>query len=187
LTAPPSGTTPLEPLDLHALQVGAVAARQELHRRFAAVIHGIAVSVVGPSDADDVTQDVFLKVFHRIADLRDAAALPAWLCGIARNAAVDHLRRRKRQQAAPLESDPQARDGDGGAEAELAARVLDVVRSLPEAYRETLVLRLVEGLSGSEIAARTGLTHGSVRVNLHRGMGLLRPLLEPLLSREGKR
>ena len=48
---------------------------------------------------------------------------------------------------------------------------------LPEAYRETLVLRLCEGLDGPEIAARTGLTHGSVRVNLTRGMALLRPLL----------
>lgn len=174
LTATPFGT-PTEPIDLPALRVGAVAARQELHRRFAPVIHGIALSVVGPADADDVTQEVFLKVFHRIADLRDDAALPAWLCGIARNAALDFLRRRKRAQAAPLELDPQARD-DG--DAELAAHVLDLVRSLPEAYRETLVLRLVEGLSGPEIAERTGLTHGSVRVNLHRGMGLLRPLLQ---------
>ena len=45
-------------------------------------------------------------------------------------------------------------------------------------FRETLVLRLVEGMTGPEIAERTGLTHGSVRVNLHRGMQLLRPLLQ---------
>jgi RNA polymerase sigma-70 factor, ECF subfamily len=48
---------------------------------------------------------------------------------------------------------------------------------LPEAYRETLVLRLVEGMTGPEIAARTGLTAASVRVNLHRGMKLLRERL----------
>ena len=54
---------------------------------------------------------------------------------------------------------------------------LDAVKSLPEAYRETLVLRLVEGLSGPEIAERTGLTPASVRVNLHRGMKLLREKL----------
>ena len=60
---------------------------------------------------------------------------------------------------------------------ELAERVLACIRALPESYRETLVLRLVGGLSGPEIAARTGLTHGSVRVNLTRGMALLRPLL----------
>ena len=58
-----------------------------------------------------------------------------------------------------------------------AANVLDVICGLPEAYRETLVLRLVEGMTGPEIAERTGLTPSSVRVNLHRGMKLLREKL----------
>ena len=60
---------------------------------------------------------------------------------------------------------------------ELGEHVLALIRSLPESYRETLVLRLVEGLTGPEIAERTGMTHGSVRVNLSRGMAQLRPLL----------
>jgi RNA polymerase sigma-70 factor (ECF subfamily) len=54
---------------------------------------------------------------------------------------------------------------------------LAVIRTLPEAYRETLILRLVEGFTGPEIAERTGLTPGSVRVNLHRGMQMLREKL----------
>ncbi len=58
-----------------------------------------------------------------------------------------------------------------------AALILAVVRALPEPYREPLILRLVEGMTGPEIAARTGLTHGSVRVNLCRGMQLLREKL----------
>ena len=52
--------------------------------------------------------------------------------------------------------------------------MLAPIRRLPEAYREPLLLRLVEGRTGPEIARATGLTHGSVRVNLHRGMQLLR-------------
>ena len=55
--------------------------------------------------------------------------------------------------------------------------ILAVVRALPEPYREPLILRLVEGMTGPEIATRTGLTHGSVRVNLCRGMQLLREKL----------
>ena len=58
-----------------------------------------------------------------------------------------------------------------------ALKLLALVKTLPEAYRETLVLRLVEGMTGPEIAARTGLTAASVRVNLHRGMKLLREKL----------
>ena len=58
-----------------------------------------------------------------------------------------------------------------------AAEVLRAIRSLSEAYSETLTLRLVEGMSGKEIAERTGLSHDSVRVNLQRGMQLLREQL----------
>jgi RNA polymerase sigma-70 factor (ECF subfamily) len=56
--------------------------------------------------------------------------------------------------------------------------LLQIVRSLPEAYRETLILRFVEGMTGPEIAEKTGLKHGSVRVNLCRGMQMLRERLE---------
>ena len=56
--------------------------------------------------------------------------------------------------------------------------VLARIRSLPEAYRETLIMRLVEGMTGPEIAERSGLTPESVRVNLCRGMKMLRELLE---------
>lgn len=163
-----------ESVDLRGLRVGEGGARADLYRRFAPVVHGIAVAFVGSDDADDVTQDVFLKVLASIDDLRDPGALAPWLCGIARNVARDWLRRRRRRQTAPLDDDPAAPERS---ENQLAEHVLAMVRSLPDAYRETLVLRLVEGLSGAEIAARTGLTHGSVRVNLHRGMSLLRPLL----------
>ena len=55
--------------------------------------------------------------------------------------------------------------------------ILDLIRRLPEAYRETLIFRLVEGMTGPEIAERTGLTPESVRVNLCRGMKMLRELL----------
>ena len=56
--------------------------------------------------------------------------------------------------------------------------MLAAVERLPLAYRETLTLRFVEGMTGQEIAAKTGLTEGSVRVNLHRGMKQLKEELE---------
>src|SRR5260370_18611328 len=71
------------------------------------------------------------------------------------------------------ENQAESQTSNSAAEEE-AVIILGVVRGLPEAYREPLILRLVEGMTGPEIAARTGLTHGSVRVNLYRGMQLLR-------------
>ena len=65
-----------------------------------------------------------------------------------------------------------------------AAMTLAVLRTLPETYREPLMLRLVEGMTGPEIALRMGLTHGSVRVNLHRGMQMLREKLAERVQRK---
>ncbi len=67
--------------------------------------------------------------------------------------------------------------GQPGDDGGLAERVLALIKDLPEAYRETMILRLVEGMTGPEIADCTGMTHGSVRVNLNRGMSLLRERL----------
>ena len=73
---------------------------------------------------------------------------------------------------------PELAASEGDPEGTFDAReAVAAIRSLPEAYRETLMLRFVAGLSGLEIAARTGLTHGSVRVNLHRGVEMLRKKL----------
>ena len=170
---------------LAAARGGDGGAFDSIYARFVRVVHGIALSTVGPVDADDVVQDVFVKVFRSLPELRDPQALPGWVCAIARSRSVDRLRRRRREPAQPMgdaDADVTGRcaasgGGDVGA-SEFGARVFACIATLPPAYRETLVLRLVEGLSGPEIAERTGMTHGSVRVNLTRGMALLRPLLQ---------
>jgi RNA polymerase sigma-70 factor, ECF subfamily len=92
---------------------------------------------------------------------------------IARNRATDFHRRTT--DCVELPDELPGPDGTAARTEALAA--LETIRTLPEAYRETLVLRLVEGLTGPEIAGRTGLTAASVRVNLHRGMKLLRERL----------
>jgi len=160
-----------------AARAGAASAFGELHRRFAGVVHGIALARVAPGDADDVTQDVFVRVHRTLRSVRDPAAFPAWICRVARSVAADHVRRvRRRLPDAPLPQD-RAAPPVPTSDAELRERVLRALARLPEAYRETLLLRLAEGLPGPEIARRTGLTPDSVRVNLARGMAMLRPML----------
>jgi RNA polymerase sigma-70 factor (ECF subfamily) len=137
------------------------------------MIHGLLMARVPRPDVDDLVQDVFLAAWGRLASLRDPAAFGGWLAMIARNRATDFHRQSIEHEELP--ADLQAHDGTA---ARTEARVvLEAIRSLPGAYRETLVLRLVEGLTGPEIAERTGLTPASVRVNLHRGMKLLRERL----------
>ena len=146
------------------------AAFTSLYERYARMIHGLLLARVRTADVDDLLQEVFLTAWKHLDRLRDAAAFGGWLAIIARNRATDFQRRSV--DALELPATLQAHDGTV-ASAEANA-VLDVIRGLPESYRETLMLRLVEGMTGPEIAALTGLTEGSVRVNLHRGMKLLR-------------
>jgi RNA polymerase sigma-70 factor (ECF subfamily) len=142
-----------------------------LYRRHARMVHGVLLARVPRSDVADLVQDVFLVAMRRLGSLRDASAFGPWIAAIARNRATDY-HRRSRETAELTDDVP----GRGHPEGE-AMTVLAAIRSLPDAYRETLVLRLVEGMTGPEIAERTGLTPGSVRVNLHRGMQQLRQKL----------
>jgi len=173
--AEPAGDSSL----VQAAREGDRAAFGGLYARYARMVHGILLARVPANDVDDLVQDVFLRALPRLCDLRDVARFGPWIAAITRNRANDYYRQ-TRAVAAVTESLPED-------EAELpasntapdaqAAMILAFVRSLPDAYRETLILRLVEGMTGPEIAARTGLTPGSVRVNLHRGMQQLREKL----------
>ena len=142
-----------------------------LYDLYAPLVHGILLARVPRAEVDDLVQDIFLHAFRKLHTLRDAAAFGAWIAMIARNRAVDFHRRSKET----VEINDELRGSD--THDSKAAEILELIRSLPEAYRETLILRLVEGMTGPEIAVRTGLTAASVRVNLHRGMKLLRERL----------
>jgi RNA polymerase sigma-70 factor (ECF subfamily) len=170
-----------------AAQHGDRAAFGQLYERFAPMVHGVLLARVPVGDVDDLVQDVFIRALRRLSTLRESASFGAWLAAIARNLANDYHRRSV--PAEPLTDDASNQktqcgtscaDHDGPAVA-----ILEAVMSLSETYRETLILRLVEGMTGPEIAARTGMTHGSVRVNLHRGMEQLRAKLITSPSRMG--
>jgi RNA polymerase sigma-70 factor (ECF subfamily) len=143
----------------------------ELYKAFAPLVHGIMLARVPYDEVDDLAQEVFLSAFKNLHTLRDQTKVGAWLSMIARNRAIEFYR-----QARPTEELSEEIRGNDTRQTE-AREILDAIRALPEAYKETLVLRLVEGMTGQEIAERTGLTPESVRVNLHRGMRLLREKL----------
>lgn len=176
------GATGGNALLVAAARRGDRAAFGHLYDRYARMVHGILLARVPPGDVDDLVQDVFLLALRRLHTLRDDAAFGGWLAMIARNRANDLHRRAPRTAEGERAMTELNEDITGssvetpGPSAEAVA-ALDAVRAMPEAYRETLILRLVEGMTGPEIAARTGLTHASVRVNLHRGMKMLREKL----------
>jgi RNA polymerase sigma-70 factor (ECF subfamily) len=150
-----------------------------LYDRYARMVHGILLSRVPPREVDDLVQEVFLSALRQLHALRDLARFGAWLAAITRNRANDYYRKTGPETTLtePVSENQAENRTNNHAVEEEAALILAVIRTLPETYREPLILRLVEGMTGPEIAARTGLTHGSVRVNLYRGMQLLREKL----------
>ena len=145
-----------------------------LYQEYGRLVHGVLLAYVPYSDAEDLMQEVFLKAMERLPELREPAAFRGWLLAIARRAATDHRRNRKPTEE-PGPWLPAGRNSRPDGE---AFAVLATIQAMPECYRETLILRLVEGMTGPEIAERTVLTAESVRVNLCRGMKLLRSRLE---------
>lgn len=165
--AAPAEDAPL----VSAARAGDRGAFETLYGRYTRMVHGILLAWAPRDAVEDLVQDVFILAFQRLGSLRDETAFGAWLGAIARHRASDHHRRsRPTEELTDDLAVPDSREAE--ARAALAA-----IQSLPEAYRETLMLRLVEGMTGPEIAVRTGLTPDSVRVNLHRGMQKLREKL----------
>ena len=153
---------------IRAVAAGDQDAFARLYADYARMVHAILLGRIPRRDVDDLVQDVFLTAYTRIRELREPAAFGSWVATIARNRATDYLRQTREQVELPD-------DLAGGEPIDTHTfALLEIVRTLPEAYRDTLLMRLVEGMSGNEIAERSGLTPASVRVNLHRGMKLLR-------------
>jgi RNA polymerase sigma-70 factor, ECF subfamily len=157
---------------IRAAQTGDRAAFGRLYERYGTLVHGILIARVPYDEAEDLMQDVFVKAMQQIATLREPQAFSGWLIAIARRIATDHCRSMRLRRFVGL-----APERGPKCQPEPLA-ILATIRQLPKSYRETLILRLVEGMTGPEIAARTGLTPDSVRVNLCRGMKILRESLK---------
>jgi RNA polymerase sigma-70 factor (ECF subfamily) len=158
---------------VEAVRAGDRDAYGQLYATYTRMVHGILLARVPYGEVDDLVQDVFLVALRKIDSLRDANLFGPWLAMITRNRAMD-FHRRTRDTAELSDDLPAANTSAPEAE---ATEVLNLIRLLPEAYREPLILRFVEGMTGPEIAGRTGLAPASVRVNIHRGMKLLREKL----------
>ena len=166
-----SAATSIEAQLVRAALAGDTDGYGRLYSLYAPLVHGVLLARMPRSEVEDMVQEIFLHALKKLHTLRDANAFGPWVAMIARNRAMD-FHRRSREIVEVSDQLPATDTRETR-----AVEILEIIRTLPDAYRETLVLRLVEGMTGPEIATRTGLTAASVRVNLHRGMKLLREKL----------
>ncbi|HET9506849.1 MAG TPA: sigma-70 family RNA polymerase sigma factor [Gaiellaceae bacterium] len=152
---------------------GELSAFEQLVDRHRPVVVRVAARIVGSADAEDVSQDAFLRAFHRVDRFRGDAPFRTWLLRIAHNAALDHLRRRRAEPVDPetLDTSEESPSRPPAEQLEMRERTERLERKLhglsPQ-HRVVLVLRDAEGLSYEEIADITDSPLGSVKGRLHR-------------------
>ena len=154
-----------------------------LWEQFAPPLRAFLARRVPPGvEADDLLQDVFIRVIRHLSTLRDTDRPEAWLFQIARNGLRDALRARQRRDGRtdpleidlPAESEPEA---VRAAEAELAPCLTAMISRLPEPYRSAIELTSVRGLTQAEAAGHAGVSVSGMKSRVQRGREQLRHML----------
>ena len=168
----------------------------ELIRPYERSVYMMALSYMkNEADAEDVAQEAFLKAFHHLASFRSEAKFSTWLVGIALNEARSRLRHEGVMRMESIDDTPEEgghlspailRDwrevpSEALARKEVRELLQKAITSLPDIYREVLLLRDVEELNNVETAAALSITVGNVKVRLHRARMMLQKQLTPLL------
>lgn len=164
-----------------ALKGGDQGAMADLYDRYSPVVYAVALRVLGDTGAaEDVQQDVFIQLWRNPAAFDSArGSLGAWLAVITRNRAIDALRKRKPEtdfEDVVLSVSPDlAGDAD---RARAAEKVRNALGAMPDTQRRMLELAYFEGLSHSEIAAKTGDALGTVKTRIRAGLMTLRKVFQ---------
>lgn len=166
---------------------GDTEAFERLVRTYENKIYHLALRMCGSADeAADIAQEAFLAAWRGLPSFRGEANFATWLYRLTSNAAIDYLRRQKKQRGDlslddeelgldAVDTAPGPQDAAEGAE--LRSAVSEGLRRLGEDHRQVLVLREIQGLSYEEIAEVLALDLGTVKSRISRARSALRKIL----------
>lgn len=181
---------------LTELRSGSDTAFDWLVTYYHASVYNVIYSIIADrSDAADVTQEVFLKVFRGIGGFRQGSSLKTWLYRIAVRESLNHRRWWQRHSKHEVSIDFSASDNQSAAELpdadatpfdrfarnELQTAVRNALSELPEVYRSAVILRDLEGLSYEEVSEVLEISVATVKTRILRGRRALRKILDPVL------
>ena len=165
-----------------AIRRGDPGSREALYHRYKRRVFALAVRIVGAADAEEVSQEAFIRIFRGLPKFRGDSALGTWIYRLSVNAALSH---RSRRGAVPgAASDPEVPvasaliEGPPSGDAVLRARLERALWQLPVGYRTVIVLHDVEGLEHEEVAQILGCHVGTSKSQLHKARGKLREILQ---------
>jgi RNA polymerase sigma-70 factor (ECF subfamily) len=182
----PASETPSDRDDallVNRSRVGDRLAFEELIRRTGRLVFARLYLETGDThEAEDLAQETFLVAFRRVQQLQDAKTFRPWLMSIAHSVLVDSIRRRSRlkrrgresEHSLDIAADHKPSPPESVSTNDECQRVLAILRSMPQEYREPLTLRYLTGADYETIGRELGITNGSLRGLLHRGLAMLR-------------
>lgn len=155
---------------------------EELYRLYSPRLFGLAYRLVGPQEAEDLLQEIFLSAHRKLSLYKGESSLGTWLFRLATNQCLDYLRSKRARLAMltdPFEHDPNAQGAAAGAIVGAVDR-MDLERALavlPPGARAVFVLHDVEGCEHREVAEHLGISDGTSKSQLHKARMRLRSLL----------
>ncbi|HEX9819470.1 MAG TPA: RNA polymerase sigma factor [Methylomirabilota bacterium] len=163
-------------------QAGDHAAFRELYRQYAGRVYALCLRLTGDAaDAEERTQDVFVRLWDRVGSFRGESAFTSWLHRLTVNVVLNERRTggRRERRVAPAADPAILERGGGGRDVQpgLAIDLERAIAALPDGAREVFVLYDIEGYSHAEIAGLTGIAEGTSKAQLFRARRLLREKL----------
>ncbi len=160
-----------------AVRQGDRQAMEALYHRFKRRVYSMVARIAGAQDAEEVSQEVFMRIYRGLLKFRGDSALDTWVYRLTVNAAVSHVSRRPgRAEGEEALANLPTREGPAR-DPRLAARLESALADLPPGYRAVMVLHDIEGLSHEEIAEILGCRIGTSKSQLHKARARMRELL----------
>lgn len=162
---------------LNACRLGDRRAMEALYHRFKRRVFSLSARIAGVQEAEEVSQEVFVRIFRGLPKFRGESALGTWIYRLAVNAALSHVSRRPVRAEGEEALEKVAAAEGPSRDPRLQERLEAALEALPAGYRAVIVLHDVEGLSHEEIADILGCRVGTSKSQLHKARGKMRTLL----------
>ena len=127
--------------------------------------------------ADDILQDVFVRIHSHVASLRERNKIKGWIYQISRNAIIDHYRNEKKSEPLPEGLMAPEIDASDQARQDIESCILPMILNLPEKYRQAVMLYEIEGLAQKQVAERLEISLSGAKSRVQRGRAMIKDML----------
>lgn len=151
---------------------------EQIWKEYHSKLHNFIRGRVGnTSAAEDIHQEVFIRIHSRINTLKDSSKIQSWIYRIARNTIIDYYRSHSRMGKLPKAIVAPEIEPSDKVRQEIASWLLPMIQTLPEHYRRAITLSEIEGLKQREVATKLGLSLSGVKTRIQRGRKMLKAIL----------